>query len=129
MVRGRLVLLHDEHAGGHAADRELLVALDARGLGPSAAELGQQHVDRGRVALRMQAQLTVLPPPAHPAREPELARAPRRRRRAAAAGAVARIAVGMSPLYGQNVSVSLAHESGLVDVSRGTYQRGANPDS
>ena len=77
VVGGRLVLLHDEHAGGHPADRELLVALDthcALGNRAGRAQRGDELVDRGAVALRVDAQRAVLHEP-HPTKQAELHRA------------------------------------------------------
>ena len=69
MVGGRPVLLDDEHPGAHTADRELLVALDARAFGGDVVtEEGHERLERMKRALAME-----LPGGPHPAHDAELA--------------------------------------------------------
>ena len=69
VVGGRLVLLDDEHPGAHAADRELLVALDARALGlDRVADERQERLDGVGRALGVD-----LAGRAHPAHHRQLA--------------------------------------------------------
>jgi hypothetical protein len=71
VVRGGRVLLHDEDAGAHPADRELLMALGLDALAGDRAALLQERrqlVDRGCGALGMHLQrvlLAVAHPPEH----------------------------------------------------------------
>jgi hypothetical protein len=83
----RRVLLHDEHAGAHAPDRELLVPLDRDALHPHLGDIrsaralreeGDQPVDRRRRALGVHGHAAVLGV-AHPSEHAEPAGlAPRR---------------------------------------------------
>jgi hypothetical protein len=67
VVRGRLVLLHDEHPRAHASDPELLVALDVRLLGIP-AEHREERLHRVGRTLHMS-----LPARPHPAHDSQLA--------------------------------------------------------
>jgi hypothetical protein len=63
------MLLHDEHPGAHAADRELLVSLDTGVVNSNvAAKRAQKRLDGSRLALGMD--LASRP---HPTHEPEFA--------------------------------------------------------
>ena len=64
VVGGGLVLLDDEHAGAHAADRELLVALDARAFGRNAVT-EERHERLHRLGRALGMDLSCGPHPAH----------------------------------------------------------------
>ncbi len=75
MVSAGLVLLHDEHACGHASDRELLVALEAGGarLGwPQLLKPCDELSERGGRSLGMDPQSSVVK--ANPTLQAELER-------------------------------------------------------
>jgi hypothetical protein len=76
------VLLHDEHTGAHATDRELLMTLDPyaidghvlhNGAPRALAQEGDERLDRGRRPLCMHGHTAVVCV-AHPAHDSELAR-------------------------------------------------------
>ena len=84
MAGGGRVLLHDEDAGAHATDGELLVALDpdlvhgqiCDGAARRAvAQEGDERLDSGRGALRVHGHGAVVFV-AHPAHDAQLTRAP-----------------------------------------------------
>jgi hypothetical protein len=70
VVGGRLVLLDDEDSGTHAADRELLVALDARALGRNGVT-EERHERLQRFGRAFAVNLAAGP---HPAHDTQLAR-------------------------------------------------------
>src|SRR3954453_2159033 len=72
-MNGRLMLLHNEAAGGDSADSELLVTLHTHAFHVNGAELAHQRVDRRRGALGVQEQTPVRARP-YPAEEAELPR-------------------------------------------------------